>query len=406
MPHSTQRLSASNEDSVLSSEEMTRYSRHLLLPEVGIEGQKKLKNSRVLIVGAGGLGSPLLMYLAAAGVGEIGIADFDTVDTTNLQRQVAHGTENVGLPKAVSAQQRIASLNPHVHVHLENARVTHTNALAILSRYDAIADGTDNFPSRYLLNHACALLGKPDIYGSIHRFEGQVSVFDTTRGPCYQCLFREPPPPGMTPACGETGVLGVVPGIIGCLQATEVIKVLLGIGTPLYGRLLRLDALTMRFRELAFAKNSDCPVCGSTPTSSLPDYEALCGFPASDALFEDEEITARALYDRLRNGEPFHFLDVRTPAEHIMGIIKGALAIPLADITRWATATPPPETLFPPLSHLATARQPVVVVCKNGVRSRLAIQTLRNAGHPHPLLNLSDGMNGWARDVDKGMVVY
>ena len=406
MPHSAQPLSAFNEAQPLSPEEMTRYSRHLLLPEVGVEGQKKLKNSRVLIVGAGGLGSPLLMYLAAAGVGEIGIADFDTVDTTNLQRQVAHGTENVGLPKAFSAQQRIASLNPHVHVHLENARLTHDNALAIISRYDAVADGTDNFPSRYLLNHACALLGKPDIYGSIHRFEGQVSVFHTSRGPCYQCLFREPPPAGMTPACGEAGVLGVVPGIVGCLQASEVIKVLLGIGTPLYGRLLRLDALAMRFRELAFTKNPDCSVCGSTPTSSLPDYEALCGFSAPDAPLDAKEITARALHDRLSNGEPFHILDVRTPAEHLMGLIQGAFAMPLAEITRWATSTPPPETLIPPLSHLAATRQPVVVVCKNGVRSRLAIQTLRNAGYPHPLLNLTDGMNGWARDVDKGMVVY
>jgi Dinucleotide-utilizing enzymes involved in molybdopterin and thiamine biosynthesis family 2 len=393
----------------LSPEELARYSRHLLLPEVGPEGQKRLKKSRVLIVGAGGLGSPLLMYLAAAGVGEIGIADFDTVDVTNLQRQVAHGTEGVGMPKALSARQRIASLNPHVHVRLETEALTRENALSLIAGYDAVADGTDNFPSRYLINHACALLGIPDIYGSIHQFEGQASVFDSTRGPCYQCLFREPPPAEMAPGCGEAGVLGVVPGIIGCIQAAEVLKVLLGIGSPLYGRLLRFEALAMRFREFAFDKDPHCPVCGSQgggiPTAPLPDYAALCGFPAAGESFGAERITAPELLSRMAGGEVFRFLDVRNPNEHVMGQVEGACSVPLAEMVRQGNADTQRPVLQRFLAEAGERGEAVVVVCKNGVRSRLAIRALRKGGYAGRLLDLADGLNGWAK-ADGSLICY
>src|ERR671922_1794819 len=272
------RVSAPNELPPLDQDEVLRYSRHLIIPDVGVTGQRRLKNARVLLVGAGGLGSPLGLYLAAAGVGTLGLVDFDVVDLTNLQRQILHGTKDVGRPKLVSATERIRDVNPHVHVEGFETRLTSTNALEILRDFDIIVDGTDNFPTRYLTNDACVILGKPNVYGSIFRFEGQASVFATADGPCYRCLFPEPPPPGLVPSCAEGGVLGVLPGLIGTIQATEAIKLILGIGQPLVGRFLIFDALRMRFRELKLRKDPDCPVCGTHPTvTKLIDYEQFCG---------------------------------------------------------------------------------------------------------------------------------
>ncbi|HSR41151.1 MAG TPA: molybdopterin-synthase adenylyltransferase MoeB, partial [Longimicrobiales bacterium] len=330
----------------LSREEIQRYSRHLIMPEVGMEGQKKLKAARVLLVGAGGLGSPLGLYLAAAGVGTIGIVDHDVVDATNLQRQVLHGTKDVGRPKLESARERLADVNPHVEIRTHETRLTSENALEILEPYDVVVDGTDNFPTRYLVNDACVILGKPNVYGSIFRFEGQVSVFgartaEGERGPCYRCLFREPPPPGLVPSCAEGGVLGVLPGIIGSLQALETIKLILGRGEPLVGRLLIFDALEMSWRRVNLRRNPDCPVCGDEPTQTgLIDYEAFCGMPADEdaaaaaAAGEVPEISATELARRLEAGEEITIVDVREPHEwEIVNLAEhGARLIPLGEL--------------------------------------------------------------------------
>jgi adenylyltransferase/sulfurtransferase len=326
----------------LSHQEILRYSRHLLLPEVGLEGQRKLKAARVLCVGAGGLGSPLALYLAAAGVGTLGIVDFDAVDLTNLQRQIVHGTSGVGTPKLGSAATRLTDLNPNVKIEGFETRLTSANALEILAGFDVIVDGTDNFPTRYLVNDACVLLGKPNVYGSIFRFEGQASVFDARRGPCYRCLYSEPPPPGLVPSCAEGGVLGVLPGIIGTIQALETIKLILGAGEPLVGRLLLFDALRLRFRELSLRKDPACPICGTNPSiRDLIDYEAFCGIGAEPA-YAGPEITVQELERELAIGKPITVVDVREPHEWEIVHLEGARLIPAGPVAdpleraRWA----------------------------------------------------------------------
>src|SRR6266446_3081423 len=317
----------------LSHEEILRYSRHLILPDVGVEGQRKLKAARVLLIGAGGLGSPAALYLAAAGVGTLGLVDFDVVDKTNLQRQILHGTSTVGVSKLESATARIHDLNPNVRVETFETRLTSENALDIIREFDIVADGTDNFPTRYLVNDACVLLDKPNVYGSIFRFEGQASVFHATRGPCYRCLYSEPPPPGLVPSCAEGGVLGVLPGIVGAIQATEALKIILGAPDIMVNRLLLFDAWRMRFRELKLRKNPDCPVCGDNPTiKELIDYEEFCGVtPPPPAATENkmEEITATELKQRLDHGDDIQIIDVREPHEYEIALIPGSRLIPL-----------------------------------------------------------------------------
>jgi len=379
----------------LTQAETLRYNRHLILPEVGLEGQRKLKAAKVLLVGAGGLGSPSALYLAAAGVGTLGLVDFDVVDETNLQRQVLYGTKDVGRPKLEAASERITDVNPNVRVVQHPQRLTSENALDILADYDVIVDGTDNFPTRYLVNDACVLLGKPNVYGSIFRFEGQVSVFATRGGPCYRCLFREPPPPGLVPSCAEGGVLGVLPGIIGSLQALETIKLIIGQGKTLAGRLLLFDALTMRWRELTVRRNPACPACGDQPTvTKLIDYEEFCGLrqqraqaAAADAV---PEIGAAELRDRLDAGDPIALIDVREP--HEWDIVNlgsyGARLIPLGEL---------PERLSE-LSDLNSADE-IVVYCRTGRRSARAVGMLQEAGFMR-VLNLRGGMHAWADEVD------
>lgn len=385
----------------LSHEEIQRYSRHLIMPEVGMSGQKKLKQASVLLIGAGGLGSPLAMYLSAAGVGRIGLVDYDTVDYSNLQRQIIHGTKDVGKPKLDSAKARILDINPHVQVDTYNVPLTSANALELFAPYDIIIDGTDNFPTRYLTNDACVLLGKPNVYGSIFRFEGQASVFYAEEGPCYRCLFPEPPPPGLVPSCAEGGVLGVLPGTIGAIQATEAIKLILGIGEPLIGRLLLYDALTMSVDEVRLRKNPDCPICGDNRTiTELIDYEQFCGMPAHDhSEFASTTngsmatITPRDLKKRLDAGEDVMIVDVREPHEWEISNLGeiGAVLIPKNEI----------------LSHLGeldTARE-IVVHCKVGGRSADVIFELQKHGY-RKLVNLTGGINQWARDVDPSLPIY
>jgi len=379
----------------LSHEEILRYSRHLIIPEVGKEGQRRLKAARVLLVGTGGLGSPLALYLGAAGVGTLGLVDFDVVDETNLQRQVLHGTSDVGRSKLASARDRLREINPHVRIEPHEERLTSANALDILREYDVIVDGTDNFPTRYLVNDACVLLGKPNVYGSIFRFEGQVSVFWAERGPCYRCLFREPPPPGLVPSCAEGGVLGVLPGIIGSLQALETLKLILGIGQPLIGRLQLFDGLQFRFRELKLRKDPACPVCGESPTvRELIDYEAFCGVTQADA---DEravpELTVAELRARIERGERVSILDVREP--HEWDIVNlgplGARLIPLGELN----------------DHLHEVEQlgDLVVHCKGGTRSARAVAQLRAAGLTR-VFNLKGGILAWAEQVDPALPQY
>src|SRR3989441_3347512 len=316
----------------LAPAELLRYSRHLILPDVGVPGQEKLKAARVLLIGAGGLGSPAALYLAAAGVGTLGLVDFDNVDVTNLQRQILHGTKDVGRPKLVSARERIADVNPHVRLETYETALTSKNALDILSGYDIVVDGTDNFATRYLVNDACVLLDKPNVYGSIFRFEGQASVFYARRGPCYPCLYSEPPPPGLVPSCAEGGVLGVLPGIIGSIQAMETIKPILGAAQPLIGRLVLFDALTLQFRELKLEKDPDCPVCGSHPTvTELIDYQVFCGIGAEPS-YDGAEITAQELRDEWRRNPDLVVIDVREPHEHEIARIDGAVLIPLGEL--------------------------------------------------------------------------
>jgi adenylyltransferase/sulfurtransferase len=377
----------------LSHEEIRRYSRHLIVPEVGMAGQKKLKSSSVLLIGAGGLGSPLGLYLAAAGVGRIGIVDFDVVDESNLQRQVIHGTSAVGAPKLESARARILDINPNVHVDTYEFPLTSENALDVLAPYDVIVDGTDNFPTRYLVNDACVLLGKPNVYGSIFRFEGQASVFWAEHGPCYRCLYPEPPPPGLVPSCAEGGVLGILPGTIGTIQATETIKLLLGIGEPLVGRLLLYDALDMRVRELKLHKDPECPVCGANPTvTQLIDYQQFCGInPRTERGETDWDIAPRDLKARLDSGDDLVLLDVREANEWDIAHLPGAKLVPVNSVTERA-------------NELSTADE-IVLYCRSGVRSARALNALRDLGF-RKLWNLRGGILAWSEEVDPSVPRY
>jgi adenylyltransferase/sulfurtransferase len=381
----------------LSPQEVARYSRHLIMPEVGLAGQKRLKASSVLLIGAGGLGAPLGLYLGAAGVGRIGLVDFDLVDFSNLQRQVIHGTPDVGRSKLESARDRLKAINPEVAVDLYETRLTSANALDILRPHDVVIDGTDNFPTRYLVNDACVLLGKPNVYGSIFRFDGQASVFYPGKGPCYRCLYPEPPPPGEVPSCAEGGVLGILPGLIGCIQATEAVKLLLGQGEPLVGRLLLYDALQMRFREFKVRRNPKCPLCGDAPTiKALVDYEQFCGVRGQEAAAPAAmsgvgEITAEELKRRLDRGEDVFILDVRNPEEVQICRIPGSVLIPLPSL--------------PQRVGELDRRRELVVHCKSGMRSQKAIQLLRGQGFDR-LTNLKGGILAWAERVDPGMAKY
>ncbi len=377
----------------LSHEEVKRYSRHLIMPEVGMGGHKKLKQGSVLCVGAGGLGSPLAFYLAAAGVGRLGIVDFDVVDFSNLQRQILHTTHDVGRPKLESAREKLEALNQNVKVETHETRLTSENALELFEKYDVIADGTDNFPTRYLVNDACVISGKPNVYGSIFRFEGQASVFATSEGPCYRCLYPEPPPPGLVPSCAEGGVLGILPGLVGLIQATEVIKLILGKGESLAGRLLLFDALGMKFRELKLRKNPKCPVCGENPSiKELIDYEEFCGIGQEvQAPTGIEEITAKEFKEELDQGKDLFILDVRNPVEFEICRIDGSHLIPL-------------DELLNRVHELDSARD-IVVHCRSGARSAQAIEMLREAGF-RKLRNLKGGVLAWSDDVDPTMPKY
>jgi adenylyltransferase/sulfurtransferase len=378
----------------LSGEEIRRYGRHLIMPEVGMDGQKKLKAASVLLIGAGGLGSPLGLYLAAAGVGRIGIVDFDVVDYSNLQRQVLYSTKDVGRPKLASAKERLVGIIPFVKVETYEMHLSSENALGLFSGYDIIVDGTDNFPTRYLVNDACVITGKPNVYGSIFRFEGQVSVFATNDGPCYRCLYPEPPPPGLVPSCAEGGVLGILPGIIGTIQANETVKLIIGKGEPLVGRLLLFDALKTKFRELKLRKNPDCPVCGQHRTiTSLIDYEAFCGVQAGWDSFTREreyEITVDELKKRLDNKDDLFILDVREPQEYQICNLNGYL-IPLKDLPKR-------------INELDTAKE-IIVHCKVGGRSRQAVEFMKQSGF-RKVKNLVGGIDEWAELIDPTMPRY
>jgi sulfur-carrier protein adenylyltransferase/sulfurtransferase len=378
----------------LSNEEVLRYSRHLIMPEVGMEGQLKLKSAKVLCVGTGGLGAPLGLYLAAAGVGRIGIVDFDAVDRTNLQRQILFSSTDVGRRKIEAAAERLHGLNPDIQIEPHETRLTSENALELLEDYDIIVDGTDNFPTRYLVNDACVLLHKPNVYGSIFRFEGQVSIFGFPQGPCYRCLYPEPPPPGLVPSCAEGGVLGVLPGIVGAIQAAETLKLIIGKGEPLVGRLLLFDALAMRFRELKLRKNPDCPACGPHPTvTKLIDYAEFCGIRGQEGPAPESsvpEITPRELKARLDRGDDVFILDVREPHEYAICNLGGYL-IPLGDIPRRA-------------SELDSSRE-IVAHCRSGKRSAEAAEFLRKAGFGK-VLNLKGGILAWSDEVDPSVPKY
>jgi sulfur-carrier protein adenylyltransferase/sulfurtransferase len=385
----------------LSNEEIARYSRHLIMPEVGMEGQRKLKAARVLMIGTGGLGAPTGMYLAAAGVGTLGVVDFDVVDASNLQRQIVHGTKDVGRPKIESARDRLSDINPHIKIDAYETRLTSENALELFREYDMVVDGTDNFPTRYLVNDACVLAGKPNVYGSIFRFEGQASVFWAARGACYRCLYPEPPPPGLVPSCAEGGVLGVLPGIIGAIQANEAIKLILGGGEPLINRLLLFDAWRLRFRELKLRKDPACPVCGENPTvKELIDYEQFCGLrpeaPAVQTNAETEgrmeEITATELKERIDRGDDLQIIDVREPNEYDIARIPNATLIPLGEVTQR-------------MGEIDEGRE-TVVHCKGGVRSARAIEALTRSGFKGKLLNLKGGIAAWSNDVDPSVPKY
>jgi molybdopterin/thiamine biosynthesis adenylyltransferase/rhodanese-related sulfurtransferase len=372
----------------LSRDEIARYSRHLLLPEVSAAGQSRLKAGSVLVVGAGGLGSPAALYLAAAGVGRIGLADFDAVDVSNLQRQVLYETSDVGRPKVDVARERLTALNPHVDVVLFPERLTRENVRNVFAGFDVVLDGTDNFATRYLTNDACFLLGKPNVYGSIYRFEGQVSVFQRGEGPCYRCLYPSPPEPGLVPSCAEGGVLGVLPGVVGALQATEALKLLLGIGRSLAGRLLLYDALALSFREIAVPRDPACPLCGDGASiTDLVDYDALCGAGAP-VLPEGAEMSPAGVRAWQERGEPFQLLDVREPAEAALAAIAGSILVPLGSL--------------PARLHEVDRSRPVVVYCRSGARSARAVALLRGAGLSRTY-NLAGGILAWARDVDPGL---
>jgi adenylyltransferase/sulfurtransferase len=377
----------------LTNDEILRYSRHLIMPEVGMEGQQKLKAARVLCIGAGGLGSPLALYLAAAGVGTLGIVDFDVVDYTNLQRQIIHSTADVGRKKLDSAAEKLKAINPFLNIRKFETRLSSDNALELFRDFEIIADGTDNFPTRYLVNDACVLTGKPNVYGSIFRFEGQASVFAMKEGPCYRCLYPEPPPPGLVPSCAEGGVLGILPGLVGVIQATEAIKLILGKGDPLIGRLLLVDALGMKFRELKLRKNPDCPVCGKHPSiTKLIDYNEFCGIRGEEKPMEVgvPEIQVEELKSRLDSGEDVFVLDVREPHEYQICNISGYL-IPLGDL--------------PKRVHELDSSREIVAHCRSGARSAKAVDFLRQAGFKK-VHNLAGGILAWADRVDPKMPKY
>ena len=379
----------------LNNDEVARYSRHLIMPEVGMDGQLKLKSASVLCIGAGGLGSPVARYLGAAGVGRIGIVDFDVVDYSNLQRQVIHGTPDVGRPKLDSARDRLNAINPEVTVETHDVALSSENALALLANYDVIVDGTDNFPTRYLVNDACVILGKPNVYGSIFRFEGQASVFATKDGPCYRCLYPEPPPPGLVPSCAEGGVLGILPGVIGTIQATEAVKLIIGVGEPLINRFMIYDALRMKFRELKLRKDPDCPVCGETPTvTELIDYEQFCGITGAateDVSSEALDTTVEDLKTRIDGKDEVLVLDVREPQEFQICRIPGSTLIPLNDL---------PQRL----AELEGYKD-MVVHCKSGVRSAKAVKLLHEAGFSDAK-NLRGGILAWIDEIDPSLPKY
>jgi molybdopterin/thiamine biosynthesis adenylyltransferase/rhodanese-related sulfurtransferase len=378
----------------LTKEEVMRYSRHLIMPEVGMEGQLKIKAAKVLCIGTGGLGAPLGLYLAAAGVGRIGLVDFDVVDTTNLQRQVLFGTSDVGQPKTAAAANRLRNLNPDIRIDTYETQLTSANALELFKDYDIIVDGTDNFPTRYLVNDACVITGKPNVYGSIFRFEGQITVFGYPGGPCYRCLYPEPPPPGLVPSCAEGGVLGVLPGIVGTIQAAETLKLIIGKGEPLIGRLLLFDALAMKFRELKLRKNPDCPVCGTHPTvTKLIDYAEFCGVRGEEApttVTNVPEITAPELKARLDKGDDIYVLDVREPHEYQICNINGHL-IPLGEL--------------PQRVHELDSSREIVAHCKSGKRSAQAVEFLRGAGF-RKISSLKGGILAWSDEVDPTVPKY
>ena len=372
----------------LTREETLRYSRHITLPEVGAEGQQRLKAARVLCIGAGGLGSPASLYLAAAGVGTIGLVDFDAVDASNLQRQILHGTKDIGRPKLASARDRLHDINPNVRVEAHETSFSEANALDLVKAYDVVLDGTDNFPTRYLVNDACVMAGRPNAYGSIFRFEGQASVFATKNGPCYRCLHPEPPPPGLIPSCAEGGVLGVLPGVIGTIQATETIKLLLGIGEPLIGRFLIYDALRMRFREVRLPKDPDCPVCGTNPAiRALRPYEQFC-VPAPSG---HDDMTVTELKSRIDRGTAPAIVDVREPSEHQICRIPGAILIPLGDL--------------PVRAHELDPGAEIILHCKSGARSARATKLLRDRGFANAR-NLKGGILAWIDQVDPSLPKY
>jgi len=380
----------------LSHKEIHRYSRHLLIPDVGLEGQKKLKAASVLIVGTGGLGSPVALYLAAAGVGRIGLVDYDVVDFSNLQRQVIHGESRLGDLKVHSARERMLDINPEIQVDVYNEVINSENAFRIAEPYDIIVDGTDNFPTRYLVNDLCVLTGKPNVYGSIFRFDGQASVFDAESGPCYRCLFPEPPPPGLVPSCAEGGVLGVLPGTIGSIQATETLKIILGIGETLVGRLLLYDALDLFFQTVKLHKNPECKVCGEHPEiTGLIDYEAFCGVPAHDhnegSAGDEWDITATELSSRLKDNPDLRLIDVREPHEREISNLEGSELIPLGQFAAR-------------LNELDSAEE-LVIFCKAGTRSTRALEILASAGFKK-VKNLKGGINAWAIDVDPSLPIY
>ena len=380
----------------LTTDDLSRYSRHLILPEVGMEGQQRLKAARVLCVGTGGLGSPLALYLTAAGIGTLGLVDFDVVDASNLQRQIIHSTKDIGRKKIDSAEEKLKALNPAINIVKHETMLTSANALDILKDYDIVADGTDNFPTRYLVNDACVLLGKPNAYGSIFRFEGQASVFATEEGPCYRCLYPEPPPPGLVPSCAEGGVLGILPGLVGVIQATEVIKLILGKGAPLIGRLLLVDALNMRFRELKLRKNPECPVCGTNPTvTKLIDYDHFCGIVPETPQEKNmkngiPQITVKEFKARRDSGEDIFLLDVREPYEYQIAQIGGTL-IPQNDVPNR-------------LAEIPRDRE-IVVQCRSGARSQRIAKLLKQSGYTQ-VVNLAGGILAWADEIDAKVQKY
>jgi sulfur-carrier protein adenylyltransferase/sulfurtransferase len=380
----------------LSTDDLSRYSRHLILPEVGMEGQRRIKDARVLCVGTGGLGSPLAFYLAAAGIGTLGLVDFDVVDASNLQRQIIHSTKDIGRKKLDSAEEKLTALNPAIKIVKHDTMLSSANALGIMKDYDIVADGTDNFPTRYLVNDACVLLGKPNVYGSIFRFEGQASVFATEAGPCYRCLYPEPPPPGLVPSCAEGGVLGILPGLVGVIQATEVIKLILGKGDSLVGRLLLVDALNMRFRELKLRKNPECPVCGTNPSvTALIDYEHFCGIVPETPQEKNvkngiPQLTVKELKARRDAGEDIFLLDVREPYEYQIAQIGGTL-IPQNDVPNR-------------LAEIPRDRE-IIVHCRSGARSQKIAELLKQSGYKD-VANVAGGILAWADEIDPSVQKY